>query len=221
MRKQIGYMDSLRTSKHRVWSWNISLLKKKLALVQQEQWNWSTILVPFLLIQQQNVSQTLIRVSCMLLKNFNDWCYYLLLMSKYQGMANYFHKKISMVHFHNYMSRTINENGQELKNKVKKLYLSSPELMGLLENENLLVGRPRPSRRTSRPPMLLKWFWALTFWYKVDLRVRKVTKWRDKSVHCSFIFSLLITRNNSARKSLFVRPAEGYGKQNIWTTRFA
>jgi hypothetical protein len=80
-------------------------------------------------------------------------------------------------------------------------HLSSLGTKDCFDTENLLDGSPSPSNRTSSPPMLLKWFCARVFSDIVDLRAYKVIKWSDKSVHCSFKFSLRMTLKSSAKSN--------------------
>ena len=84
-------------------------------------------------------------------------------------------------------------------------YLSSPTWEAFLNNSTLIDGSPSPSNRTSSPPMLLKWFWPRGLFDNARWRVHKVKYWSDKSVHCSFMLNLLMTRNNSEAQTNSVR----------------
>lgn len=46
---------------------------------------------------------------------------------------------------------------------IQKNYLSSSEQHEILDINGLFGGSPSPSNRTSRPPILLKWFCPLGF----------------------------------------------------------
>lgn len=65
-------------------------------------------------------------------------------------------------------------------------------------------GIPRPSNRTSSPPMLLKWFWPRGLSDSAEWRILNVKWWSENSVHCSFMLNLLMTRNSSETKSISV-----------------
>lgn len=85
-----------------------------------------------------------------------------------------------------------------------KFYLLSAAQAEVFKISPLFDGKPRPSNRTSSPPMLLKWLWPRGFWDNVEWRILKDKYRSDESVHCSFMLNLLITRSSSGTRLIFV-----------------